>query len=166
MKITEQINQDLSNAIKMKNTIKTSALRLIKGSYQTIKGGEKEINITFENVILILKKLIHSEKKRLLFELKLISNEDIIREGKNIDEFTEKKLKEKWNELKSTYIEIWESYIPKLPTEDEIKQWIKDNVNLEKYKDNIMKAMKDIKLNFPLNDGTQIKNILLSLKGN
>ncbi|MFZ2807546.1 MAG: GatB/YqeY domain-containing protein [Desulfosalsimonadaceae bacterium] len=61
------------------------------------------------------------------------------------------------------YIEILETYLPKMATDDDIKAWIAANIDFSAYK-NKMQAMKDIMSHFgALADGNQVKAILMSL---
>ena len=64
------------------------------------------------------------------------------------------------NEGESRYIEILESYLPKMATDEEIRQWIAENIDFSQYK-NKMQAMKDIMGHFGAAvDGGRVKQIL------
>lgn len=61
------------------------------------------------------------------------------------------------------YIEILETYLPKMATDDDIRAWIAEHIDFSTYK-NKMQAMKDIMNHFgALADGNQVKAILMSL---
>jgi len=63
----------------------------------------------------------------------------------------------------SGYIEILTSYLPQMATDDDIRQWITENIDFSTYK-NKMQAMKDIMEHFGASaDGSCVKNILQSL---
>ncbi len=63
----------------------------------------------------------------------------------------------------SDYMEILESYLPKQPTEAEIRAWITDNINIGDFA-NKMQAMKPIMTNFGgAADGNLVRKILESL---
>ena len=60
----------------------------------------------------------------------------------------------------SRYIEILESYLPKMATDEEIRQWIAENIDFSQYK-NKMQAMRDIMGHFGASvDGGRVKQIL------
>lgn len=84
-------------------------------------------------VVQIIKKMIKSEQ------------ESLAQSGKSED---------------SRYIEILESYLPQMASDDEIRRWISENIDFSKYK-NKMQAMRDIMTHFGASaDGNQVKNIL------
>jgi uncharacterized protein YqeY len=63
----------------------------------------------------------------------------------------------------SRYIDILESYLPKSASDDDLRQWISENVDFEKYK-NKMQAMKDILGHFgSAADGSRVKEILQNM---
>lgn len=63
----------------------------------------------------------------------------------------------------SDYLGVLEGYLPKQPTETEIREWIEGNVNMDDFK-NKMQAMKPIMNHFGgAADGNMVKRILESL---
>jgi len=59
------------------------------------------------------------------------------------------------------YIEILETYLPKMASDDEIREWVAKHIDFASYK-NKMQAMKDIMNHFGARaDGNQVKNILM-----
>jgi len=63
----------------------------------------------------------------------------------------------------STYLNFLESYIPKPPSEAEIRSWIEKNINITDFPNKIQ-AMKPIMTNFNgLADGNLVRRILESL---
>ena len=64
---------------------------------------------------------------------------------------------------RSEYLEVLESYLPKQATEEEIREWIRQNINMADFK-NKMQAMKPIMGNFGgTADGNMVRKILESL---
>ena len=94
---------------------------------------EKELDD--KQVIAIIKKLVKSER-----ELLAVSGAD-----------------------SSTYIEILSGYLPAQAGEDEVRQWIEENIDFSSYK-NKMQAMKPIMAHFGGSvDGNLVKTILQSV---
>jgi uncharacterized protein YqeY len=97
--------------------------------------GEKK-ELTDDDAVKVLKKLVKSERETL---------EQSGQQGDN------------------RYIEILESYMPKMATDDEIRGWITQNIDFSKYK-NKMQAMRDIIAHFgSAVDGNRVKEILQNL---
>lgn len=93
----------------------------------------KELND--EQVVGILKKLIKSERELLAV-------------SKGTD---------------TSFIDILETYLPQQATEDDIRNWIKENVDLSEFK-NAMQAMRPIMTHFgPSADGNLVKKVLQEL---
>jgi len=69
----------------------------------------------------------------------------------------EKELKERRDQ---EYIDVLESYLPRAATEEEIVEWVRQNIDFSAYK-NKMQAMKDIMAHFASRaDGNTVKDIL------
>jgi len=63
----------------------------------------------------------------------------------------------------SEYMEVLESYLPKQPTEEEIREWIAGNIKIEDF-NNKIQAMKPIMTHFGgTADGNLVRKILESL---
>ena len=63
----------------------------------------------------------------------------------------------------SEYLQVLDGYLPKAPTEAEIREWIDANINMDDFK-NKMQAMKPIMGHFGgAADGNLVKKILESL---
>ena len=91
--------------------------------------------LTDTDVLSIIRKLIKSESEMLATT------------GKNTSE----------------YLEVLDGYMPKQPSEDEIRRWIQDNITLSEFK-NKMQAMRPIMTHFSgAVDGTIVKKILEEL---
>ncbi len=70
---------------------------------------------------------------------------------------------EKSGAKESAYLEVLEGYLPKAPSEAEIRAWIAANVNLAEF-GNKMQAMKPIMAHFGgVADGNLVRRILESL---
>lgn len=96
-------------------------------------GRQAEKEISDAKVIKIVKKLVKSEKE--------------VMERTGAGEPT-------------PFIKVAESYLPQMATEEEIRNWIKANVNFDDYKNKMM-AMKPIMQHFGANaDGNIVKKVL------
>lgn len=63
----------------------------------------------------------------------------------------------------SEYLRVLEGYLPKAPTESEIREWIDQNINIDDFK-NKMQAMKPVMNNFGgAADGNIVRKIIESL---
>lgn len=130
MTLQEKIKSDLAGAIKAKEEEKKSAIRVILGEFA--RGGKKEL--PDDEVIAILKKLIKSEREVL--------------QQKGEATFP------------SPFIDIVETYLPRLATEEEITAWIRGNIDFDQFK-NKMQAMKPVMAYFGSRaDGNTVKKIL------
>jgi hypothetical protein len=128
MRLQEKIKKDLTGAIKAKDESRKDAIRVILGEFA--RSGKKEM--TDEEVVGILKKLVKSEKELL---------------GKK-------------GEAESDFINVVEEYLPKLATREEIVGWIGSNIDFSQFK-NKMQAMGPIMKHFgAAADGNEIKKIL------
>jgi len=128
-----------------------------------------EINVkpddaTDDDVIRLLKKYIGQEKERAIYQFGHLKESDI--DGKSASEvknLVNNKIQELGDTLNTLdHIQIALNYLPKQATEDEIIEWINENLNLSKFK-NKMQAMGPIMKHFKGADGNFIKGILLKL---
>jgi len=125
------IQSQLKNAIKSRDAARTGVIRILIGEFQR----QQEKDLSDDQVIGIIKKLIKSEK-----ELMAASGE-----------------------IESDYINVLEGYLPQQASEEEIRSWISDNVDFAEFK-NKMQAMRPIMAHFGSTvDGNTVKNILQSL---
>jgi uncharacterized protein YqeY len=147
MPLHEKIKQDLKIAMKKKDHEVKNALRLIMAEYPgltvpiTLKSGKKTTRpkkseeITNDDIIGIAQKLIKAEKTVL--EVKKQESSD--------------------------YLEILNSYLPRMANQEVITAWIEDNVDFTALK-NPMQAMGPIMKHFgKLADGQLVKQILQDL---
>lgn len=131
MTLQEQLRVDLKDAMKAKNSDRTGAIRILMGEF----GRQREKELTDEQVISIIKKLIKSERELLTAQ------------GKG----------------ESPFLAIMEEYLPKQASEQEIKAWIEANIDLSEY-GNKMQAMKPIMQHFGSSvDGNVVKKVLQGL---
>jgi uncharacterized protein YqeY len=135
MSLQEQIKKDLMTAMKEKDEVRKETLRVVMGEF----GRMDKKALSDEDVMKILKKLVKSES-----EILEMSGET---SGGAKD---------------SPFIRIIEAYLPRMASEDEVRDWIAKNVDFSKYK-NKMQAMRDIMAHFGGNaDGNMVRSILES----
>ncbi len=143
----DKIRQDMKSAMMKKNTAVRDAMRLIMGSFPsltvsiTLKSGKKTTRvktpeeITDDDLLNIIRKFVKSEKTVL--EVK--------------------------KETSSDYLEWLNLYLPRQATSEEIEHWIRDNLDLSKFK-SPMQAMGKVMKHFgKLADGKQVKEILKNM---
>lgn len=129
MGLQEQIKKDLAAAMKAKDEEKKSALRVIMGEF----GRQSQKDISDQDVIKIVKKLIKSEK------------EVLEQSGGGQD---------------NRFIQVARAYLPQMATEGEVKEWISTNIDFSAFK-NKMQAMGPIMKHFgDRADGNGVKKIL------
>ena len=91
---------------------------------------------------------------------KALSDEEVVKILKKLAKSERETLAQSGRPGDSRYIEILESYLPKMVSDDALCQWIADNIDFFKYK-NKMQAMKDIMGHFGSDaDGSRVKDIL------
>lgn len=128
MSLQNTIQGGLKDAMKAKDTVKTGAIRILIGEFQ--RQPEKELSD--DQVIQIIKKLIKSEKELLAAS----------------------------GESDTGYITVLEDYLPAQASEDDIRAWITDNIDFSEFK-NKMQAMRPIMTHFGSSaDGNIVKKIL------
>ena len=111
----EKVREDLKKTMKERDTEKLSALRVIVGEFPRLNKKAGE-NPTNEEVLKIMRKLQKSEKIVL----------------------------EKQDQQSSVFLEVVNSYLPKMMTVNQIKEFILANLpNIEK-EENKMRYMGDI----------------------
>ncbi len=130
MKLQERLKGELKAAMKAKDSDRTWAIRVLIGEF----GRQNEKELSDEQVIAIVKKLIKSERELLAAQ------------GRE----------------SSPFLIIMEEYLPKAASEEEIRAWIDKNIDLSVYA-NRMQAMRPIIAHFgSAADGNVVKKILLS----
>jgi uncharacterized protein YqeY len=126
------MHKDLIAAIKAKDVDKKEAIRIIIGEF----GRQNEKELSDDQVIAIIKKLIKSERELLAAK----------------------------GEEESEYIRVLESYLPKQATEEEIRAWIEANIDFSAF-GNFMQAMKPVMQHFgAAAEGNLVKKVLSTFK--
>lgn len=94
---------------------------------------------------------------------KALSDDDVIQIIKKMIKSEKEVLAQKGEGESDRFIEVAESYLPKMATEDEILAWIKTNIDFAEFK-NKMQAMKPIMAHFGAGaDGNLVKKVLQQL---
>jgi len=143
----DKIRLDLKTSMLQKQNHIRDALRVIMGEYpkltvpMTLESGKKTFRvkkpeeITDDDLLGIIRGLTKSEKSVL-------------------------ELQKKEN---SPYLEVLESYLPKMVDREEILAWIKENIDFAEYK-SPMQAMGTVMKHFgKLADGNMVKGLLQEL---
>ena len=131
MGLQATIKDDLKVAMKAKDSDRTWALRVLIGEF----GRQMEKELSDDQVVAIVKKLIKSERELLAAQ------------GKE----------------ESPFLVVMEGYLPRAVSEEEVRQWIVANIDFAAYA-NRMQAMKPIMAHFgSAADGNLVKKVLQSL---
>jgi len=143
----DKIKLDLKNAILQKQNDIRNTIRVIMGEYPkltvpiTLQSGKKTSRvkkpeeISDEDLLGIIRGLVKSEKTVLEIQKK----------------------------ESSPYLQVLESYLPKMAGRDEIMAWINENIDFSAYK-SPMQAMAPIMKHFgKLADGNMVKGLLQEL---
>ena len=142
-----KMKADLKAAMLQKNEAVKGAIRVIMSEFPTkltipitLESGKKsnrpkkDEEITNDDVISVIQGLVKSEKQTL--ELK--------------------------KEATSDYLQVLESYLPQMASEEEISAWVKANIDLTQFKAP-MQAMGTIMKHFGKKaDGNVVKKVLSS----
>ena len=140
----DKLKNDLKQSMLNKDDAVKGAIRVVMSEYPkitvpiTLESGKKTTRpkkaeeITNDDVIDVLRSLVKSEKTTL--ELK--------------------------NEESSEYLEVLQSYLPKMASKEEISSWIKENIDFSQFK-SPMQAMGPIMKHFGKKaDGNTVKAVL------
>jgi len=140
----DKIRQDMKTAMIQKDTAVRDTMRLIMGAFPsltvaiTLESGKKTTRvkkpeeITNDDLFDIIRTFIKSEKTVLEFK----------------------------KETTSDYLELLNRYLPKMATAEEIKVWIRDTVDLTRFKAPIQ-AMGTVMKHFGKDaDGNLVKEVL------
>jgi uncharacterized protein YqeY len=143
----DKIKLDLKNALLQKQNDIRNTIRVVMGEYPkltvpiTLESGKKTFRvkkpeeITDDDLLGIIRGLVKSEKTVLELQKKETS----------------------------PYLQVLESYLPKMAGRDEIMAWINENIDFSEYK-STMQAMAPIMKHFgKLADGNMVKGILQEL---
>lgn len=92
-------------------------------------------------------------------ESKALSDDEVIKVIKKLIK-SEKERMASAGETESGYVEILESYLPQMASEEDIRAWIEANIDFSEFK-NKMQAMKPIMAHFGASvDGNTVKKVL------
>ncbi|MGW8194981.1 MAG: GatB/YqeY domain-containing protein [Desulforhopalus sp.] len=128
MTLQETLKEDLTKAMKARDTERTGAIRILMGEFAR----QRDKTLSDEQVIGIVKKIIKSERELLAAK----------------------------GEEKSSFLTIMEGYLPRQADEEEIRTWIRDNIDFSSM-NNTMQAMKPIMQHFGATaDGNVVKKVL------
>ena len=140
----EKLREDLKTAMKKKEDGVRDTIRMVMSEFPkltvpiTLDSGKKSVRckkedeITNEDIMSIILSLIKSEK--ILLEAK--------------------------KETSSLFLEVLQEYIPKPANEEEIRKWIRENMDLSAIK-NPMNAMGPVMKHFGQRaDGALVKKVL------
>jgi hypothetical protein len=150
MPLLAKLRSDLKAAMLGKNETVKGAIRIIISEFPTritlpitLESGKKssrpkhDDEITNDEIITVIMGLCKSERQTL--------------------EFTK--------QATSDYLQVLESYLPKMATEEEIMAWAKENIDLSQFK-SPMQAMGTIMKHFGKSaDGNVVKKVLASMAG-
>ena len=96
-------------------------------------------------------------------ETKSLSDDEVVKVLKKMVKSERETLEQSGRAGDSKYIEILESYLPQMVSDDELRFWITEHIDFSKYK-NKMQAMKDIMGHFgSAADGNRVKEILQTI---
>ena len=124
-----------------------------KDLMQAMKAKDEEKKSTLR---VIMGEFARGEKKEL-------SDDEAVKVIKKLVKSERETLEQSGKQGDNRYIEILESYMPKMATDDDIVRWIAANIDFSNYK-NKMQAMRDIMTHFgPSADGNRVKEILQKL---
>lgn len=125
--------------------------------------GKKSDETTEEDIQKLLKKYISQEKERAVYQFGHLKEADV--DGKSSSEvkkLVNNKIQELGDNLSTLEIQVAQEYLPKQATEEEIIEWINENLDLSQFK-NKMQAMGPIMKQFKGCDGNFVKGILLKM---
>ena len=140
----DKLREDLKKAMLNKDQEVRNTLRLIIAEFPKLT-----VPITLES----------GKKSTRLKKPEEISNDDVIGIIKGLIK-SEQTVLEITGQSNSDYLEILQSYLPKMIDKEEITTWIKDNVDFSQYK-NKMQAIGPVMKHFgKLADGKLVNQIL------
>ncbi len=148
LSLHDKIRADLKKAMLGKDQEVRNTLRLIMAEFPKLT-----VPITLES----------GKKSTRLKKPEEISNDDVIGIIKGLTK-SEQTVLEITGQTSSDYLEILQSYLPKMIDKEEITIWIKDNIDFSQFK-NKMQAMGPVMKHFgKLADGKLVNQILKELE--
>lgn len=143
----DKIKLDLKNSMLNKQNDIRDALRVIMGEYPKLT-----VPITLES----------GKKTSRVKRPEEITDDDLLGIIRGLTK-SEKSVLELQKKEKSPYLEVLESYLPKMADSEEILAWINENIDFSEYK-SPMQAMGTIMKHFgKLADGNMVKGLLQEL---
>ena len=125
--------------------------------------GKKPDETTVDDIYKLLKKYINQEKERHMYQFGYLKQSDIDgKSGPEIKKLIAATMEACSSELTSIPIVIAQNYLPAKATEEDILNYIKDNIDFSQYK-NKMQAMSPIMKEFKGCDGNFVKGILMKM---
>ena len=144
LSLHDKIRADLKKAMLGKDQEVRNTLRLIIAEFPKLT-----VPITLES----------GKKSTRLKKPEEISNDDVIGIIKGLTK-SEQTVLEITGQTSSDYLEILQSYLPKMIDREEIIIWVKDNIDFSQYK-NKMQAIGPVMKHFgKLTDGKLVNQIL------
>lgn len=126
--------------------------------------GKKPNETTESDIIKLLNRYIKNEKERTLYELHFLKEDDVKdKSSSEVKKIVSDKIQELGDKLTSYLIEIAQGYLPKQASEEDIISYIKENIDLSKFK-NKMQAMGPLMKQFSGTDGNFMKSILMKIE--
>jgi len=96
-------------------------------------------------------------------DAKALSDDDVIKVLKKLIKSEKETLAQKGSDGDNAFIQIIETYLPQMASEEEIVAWVNDNIDLSQFKSK-MQAMGPIMKHFGARaDGNVVKTILQGL---
>lgn len=148
--LIQKMKEDLKHSMLKKNESVRDALRVVMGEFPT----KITIPLTLESG----KKSSRPKKDEE------IENDDIIAVILGLSK-SEKQTLELKKEASSQYLEVLQLYLPEKATPDEIRLWIKENVDFSLVKSPVQAMGQIMKYFDKKADGNTVKTILQELAG-
>ena len=144
LSLLNKLKEDLKKALRNKAPEVRNTIRQIMAEFPKLT-----VPITLES----------GKKSTRLKKAEEITNDDIIGVIQGLVK-SEQTVLEATRQASSAYLEILQSYLPKMSSQEEIIAWIQANIDFSRYK-NKMQAMKPIMQHFgKLADGKLVNQIL------
>lgn len=144
LSLLNKLKEDLKKAMRNKDPEVRNTIRQIMAEFPKLT-----VPITLES----------GKKSTRLKKAEEITNDDIIGIIQGLVK-SEQTVLEVTRQASSAYLEILQSYLPKMSSREEIIAWIQANIDFSQYQ-NKMQAMKPIMLHFgKLADGKLVNQIL------
>lgn len=151
---------DISLIIKLRSDLKAAIL----GRNETVKGAVRIIISEFPTKITLPITLESGKKSSRPKRDDEITNDEIITVIMGLCK-SEKQTLGFTGQPTSDYLQVLESYLPRMATEEEIRIWAKANIDLSQFK-SPMQAMGPIMKHFGKSaDGNVVKKVLGSMAG-